>query len=81
MSAQQLTLWHRPELKPVRVGVYGTKFMRIDELSEPQGYSFWNGRHWGYQSSSPDDAATPQYSGASRVQWKSWRGLTAEASA
>lgn len=44
MKGQKLTDWFPPEIKPVRVGVY--QVGETEGLSDPDGYSYWDGFHW-----------------------------------
>jgi hypothetical protein len=70
-----LTPWFPPEVKPVHVGAYRTRWIGDREL-----YSWWNGRYWGLSMTTPRAAARiseRQYPGGTPLaQDKRWCGLT-----
>ncbi len=66
----KLTPWFPADVKPVRVGVYLVK----SPLLLTGGFSYWDGKRWGWICYTRRDAAAEKvYPGAS--QDKQWRGL------
>lgn len=65
----KLTKWFEPGTKPVRVGVYQTKF-----FSDDIGYSYWNGKEWCWQKDTLAEASKNRVTFGS-FQKKPWRGL------
>jgi hypothetical protein len=62
----KLTPWFPPEVKPVYVGVYRTKF-----FANYSGYSYWNGSAWSFEWDSVEEVSRMEIGN----QDKSWRGL------
>lgn len=73
-AVPKLTLWFRPEIKPVHVGVYATKLAR-DGMPDMTGFSHWDGSKWGFQAGVTEMAASDHYTFGNGEQFKSWRGL------
>lgn len=69
-AAVPLTDWFGPDVKPVRVGVYETKF-RLSGSGSCSWFCLWNGSYWGNSRGTPAQATVPSCNG---VQNKSWRG-------
>jgi hypothetical protein len=63
----KLTPWFSHDLKPVRKGMYSTRF------SGHVGFSYWNGRRWHNQGFNVQNAMRLDAAGA--IQRKEWRGL------
>lgn len=68
MSAPKLTPWFPASVKPVRAGVYWTRLLGDGSRG---GYSFWNGRYWGNELDTIENAK--RYGGIGLS--KEWRGL------
>lgn len=73
-----LTPWFPTDVKPVRVGVYETRF-QLQVADWSFGYSYWDGTRWANAAGSVDSAHAIRdwFDGA--IQEKQWRGLTQEA--
>ena len=70
MSQPMLTGWFQPKAKPVRIGVYQTRFADLE------GFSHWNGRIWSLQQNDIEAAYAHKDDTELAVQDKQWRGLT-----
>jgi len=69
----KLTPWFPAHIKPVRPGVYDTRFRDGPKLV--CGYSFWTGTQWSVQWWRVE-TATARRSTDGAIQDKEWRGLT-----
>jgi len=72
----QKTPWFPSNIKPVRVGVYETKWYCVD--SWERGFSYWNGDQWTNGVDSPDRADFYKNWVRGAYQEKKWRGFTKE---
>lgn len=70
MSQPMLTGWFQPQTKPLRPGVYQTRF------AGREGYSHWNGRIWSLQQDDIETAYRQHQQTELAVQDKHWRGLS-----
>ena len=61
------TKWFPHKIKPVREGVYETRYFG-------NGYSYWTGKKWGWEGGTPREAVVFLDRGGA-AQDKSWRGL------
>ena len=75
MNTQILTPWFSPSDKPVRRGVYKTKFYSTSGAMAWEGYSFWNGKQWRMQANTIDQAKAFSRRTSGVTQAKHWRGL------
>ena len=73
---KQMTPWFPAKIKPVRAGVYETKWFCVDECEH--GFSYWNGSIWANSSTSPKSAYGHKNWTSGAVQSKKWRGFTEE---
>ncbi len=78
MSDKQLTPCIKPRVKPVRPGAYEIRFPDDKFGNDSPGYAFWNGKSWGWASSTPEFAAANETSSLGAIQKKEWRGLAEE---
>jgi len=75
--SKKLTPWFPPTVKPPHVGVYEVILLvgsRDFDQVRPDGFAYWNGRSWGWNSDTADFAATSGNVKGS-CQAKKWRGL------
>lgn len=71
---KKLTPWFLPTKKPVRKGVYETKYHLYGREFQ-HGYSYWDGKNWANSSSSIDSAYAIKDWLEGAIQEKNWRGL------
>lgn len=71
-TEQKLTDWFPADVKPVRKGVYATRYVGDSD----SGYSTWTGTHWGCEYFSFDYAKQYRDSDGRGHQDKNWRGLS-----
>lgn len=79
---QTLTPWFPIGTKPLpnRPGVYFTRYPMTDPFfrafkSPPEGYTYWNGKKWGWMAPTVELALRADCRGVSPAQNKEWRGL------
>jgi hypothetical protein len=79
MSAQELTPWFPPEIKPAYIGVYEVKHPDNECVKV---FAHWDGLMWGFFMGTVESALDKRFGGHegfAPAQDKSWRGLTKEA--
>jgi len=78
-----LTPWFPANLKPVRVGVYGTRLLKSSTARSPnaaldrEGYSYWDGHYWGHTHGTVRQAYANRRH-KSPYQNKPWQGRLKE---
>ena len=68
------TNWFKAKQKPVRIGVYPTRFTVISTGKVREGYTYWNGRAWNIQHETVENAAK-SISCFGACQNKEWWGF------
>ena len=74
----KLTPWFKARVKPARPGVYEIRFPDDKFTNDSPAYAYWNGKCWGWASSTPGFSAANQSSTFAAIQKKEWRGLAQE---
>lgn len=74
MTEDKLTDWYPSHIRPVRPGVYEARVAGQKTI----GYAAWDGKYWGWRTSSFLDALKYPVS-SDAAQDKQWRGLKAPA--
>jgi hypothetical protein len=74
----KLTPWYSSHIKPVRIGLYETRFDRINYGTWINGFSFWNGTKWACSFPTLEHAFKNKTWIIGAIQDKQWRGLTKE---
>ena len=69
----KLTDWFPADVKPERVGVYMTQMKFLFMPGGQVGFSYWDGKRWGYQWAVPA-SAIPARRGEAPTQDKAWCG-------
>jgi len=73
-----LTPWFKPDVNPVRVGVYMVDQSWSGVVEQPV-FSLWDGKTWYPQGSMPKDAMKFVCYGAKKGKpFKQWRGLATD---
>jgi hypothetical protein len=63
------TEWFPPEIDPVHVGCYETRY----DQNDPVSYNYWNGIYWLTTTARPEKPNPPYQSLVQDIQW---RGIT-----
>ena len=71
--SKKMTPWFPSRIKPVRAGVYETKWDCAGEWEH--GFSYWDGFEWANGSESPEGAYQRRSWAGGAVQDKKWRGF------
>lgn len=71
IDTMKLTPWFDHRTKPVREGPYLTRLRDFPE----EGYSYWDGEHWGVQRVTIGRAVNLSMNSSYADQHKEWRGV------